>query len=128
MAGAASPPLPVALIALAAIAIAIAAGAVPAVLAQRVPANQALAAEEPAGYPATSGQRKAMRTRETPAIGRRLTGRPTRAQHRPNQHRHHEQPRRSAPPGGGHPISAHRTCDNDGSSLLADLTSVTSRR
>jgi putative ABC transport system permease protein len=39
------PPLPVALIALAAIAIAAAAGAGPALLAQRVPANQALAAE-----------------------------------------------------------------------------------
>jgi hypothetical protein len=38
------PPLALALIALAAIAIA-AAGAVPALLAQRVPANQALAAE-----------------------------------------------------------------------------------
>jgi putative ABC transport system permease protein len=39
------PPLALALIALAAIAIAAAAGAVPALLAQRVPANQALAAE-----------------------------------------------------------------------------------
>jgi putative ABC transport system permease protein len=39
------PPLPLALIALAAIAIAAAAGAVPALFAQRVPANQALAAE-----------------------------------------------------------------------------------
>jgi ABC-type antimicrobial peptide transport system permease subunit len=39
------PPLPIALIALAAITIATAAGAVPALLAQRVPANQALAAE-----------------------------------------------------------------------------------
>ena len=39
------PPLPLALIALAAIAIAAAAGAGPALLAQRVPANQALAAE-----------------------------------------------------------------------------------
>jgi len=39
------PPLPVALIALAAIAIAAGAGATPALLAQRVPASQALAAE-----------------------------------------------------------------------------------
>jgi hypothetical protein len=39
------PPLALALIALAAIAIAAAAGALPALLAQRVPANQALAAE-----------------------------------------------------------------------------------
>jgi putative ABC transport system permease protein len=39
------PPLPVALIGLAAIAIAAAAGGAPALLAQRVPANQALAAE-----------------------------------------------------------------------------------
>jgi putative ABC transport system permease protein len=39
------PPLPLALIILAAIAIAAAAGAVPALLAQRLPANQALAAE-----------------------------------------------------------------------------------
>ena len=39
------PPLPLALIALAAITIAAAAGAIPALLAQRVPASQALAAE-----------------------------------------------------------------------------------
>jgi putative ABC transport system permease protein len=39
------PPLPLALIALTAIAVAAAAGAAPALLAQRVPANQALAAE-----------------------------------------------------------------------------------
>lgn len=39
------PPLPLTLIALTAIAIAAAAGALPALLAQRVPVNQALAAE-----------------------------------------------------------------------------------
>ena len=39
------PPLPLALIALGAIVIAAAAGAAPALLAQRLPANQALAAE-----------------------------------------------------------------------------------
>jgi len=39
------PPLPIALIALAAIGIAAAAGAIPALLAQRVPTSQALAVE-----------------------------------------------------------------------------------